>query len=330
MIIYGWGTKATPLGITDIRKCENCGNTGPWFVYEAKKQFKLYWIPVAQWNKHFAAVCPVCERTWKIPPENLQKVLAEGEKNNEERVFKIAAAILKSVAKVGGMQSKEWAKAVQLLVELSEHTLTKAKAEQLMREATAADIDPYLYEENDRFVLLGLAINVTLADGSIDAEEVKALEALAARLLLPVDAVQILINRLTGNEGGESGYSSAEETNAYKVLGLEPGVSVAEIRTAYRRLIRQHHPDLAAPAEREEATRISAQIVAAYDFLIGRVSDSGDKSSNRQKSQQKTSTTQNTPPPPPPPKSPKKNLCASCERKLEGHEKFCGFCGTKV
>ena len=37
-----------------------------------------------------------------------------------------------------------------------------------------------------------------------------------------------------------------------------------------------------------------------------------------------------TPPKPPPPPPPKTNVCSSCERRLEGHEKFCGHCGTKT
>ena len=40
--------------------------------------------------------------------------------------------------------------------------------------------------------------------------------------------------------------------------------------------------------------------------------------------------TEQPPPNPPPPPPPKTNVCSSCERRLEGHEKFCGHCGTKT
>ena len=344
MIFYGWGTKATPLGITDVKKCDRCGNSGPWLVYESKKQFKLYWIPVAQWNKHYAASCMTCPNTWEIPRENLDKVLAEGEKNNENRFIKTAAAILKSVAKVGGVQSQEWARAIEHLISISDDTISRQEADKFLREATQTEIDPHLFEESDRFVLLSLAIDVTMADGTIDLEEIKALESLAARLLLPVEAVQILIDRLTG-EDSEMGRNSAETARSYQVLGLEPGASPAEIRSAYKRLMRQHHPDLAAPADRDEATIRSQEIIAAYHHLIGQIDGKSQTSSGqsqpppRQDSpppRQDPPKTQSNPPPKPPSKSPdpgkpKYIFCGNpeCKEKLSETTKFCGKCGHR-
>lgn len=43
----------------------------------------------------------------------------------------------------------------------------------------------------------------------------------------------------TASEGGRM-----TEAEAYRVLGIEPGASVDEVRAAYRRLIRRVHPDL--------------------------------------------------------------------------------------
>ncbi len=34
------------------------------------------------------------------------------------------------------------------------------------------------------------------------------------------------------------------EAEAYRILGLEPGASIGEVRDAYRRLMRRVHPDL--------------------------------------------------------------------------------------
>ena len=152
MIFYQWGTKATPLGITDIKKCDRCGNSGPWLVYESKKQFKLYWIPVAQWNKHYAASCMTCPNTWEIPRENLDRILAEGEKNNENRFIKAAAAILKSVAKVGGMQSKEWARAIEHLISISDDTISRHEADNFLREATRRDLLPRVCAILQRYI----------------------------------------------------------------------------------------------------------------------------------------------------------------------------------
>lgn len=57
----------------------------------------------------------------------------------------------------------------------------------------------------------------------------------------------------------------------HNVLGLAPGASAAAIKAAWRRLARQHHPDLAGnTAERRAATGRMAEINAAYADLRGR------------------------------------------------------------
>lgn len=57
----------------------------------------------------------------------------------------------------------------------------------------------------------------------------------------------------------------------HAVLGLAPGASAAAIKAAWRRLAREHHPDLAANAsERRAATRRMAEINAAYADLRGK------------------------------------------------------------
>jgi curved DNA-binding protein CbpA len=54
----------------------------------------------------------------------------------------------------------------------------------------------------------------------------------------------------------------------HAVLGVAPGASVATVKAAWRRLAREHHPDLTAnAAERRAATRRMAEINAAYAEL---------------------------------------------------------------
>jgi curved DNA-binding protein CbpA len=55
----------------------------------------------------------------------------------------------------------------------------------------------------------------------------------------------------------------------YEVLGVERGASQAAIKAAWRRLARQHHPDVVGPdtAATRAATRLMAQINAAYEAL---------------------------------------------------------------
>jgi molecular chaperone DnaJ len=44
---------------------------------------------------------------------------------------------------------------------------------------------------------------------------------------------------------------------ALAVLGLGPGAAMTDVRAAYRRLVRQHHPDVAGPGETAEAARLT-------------------------------------------------------------------------
>jgi hypothetical protein len=55
---------------------------------------------------------------------------------------------------------------------------------------------------------------------------------------------------------------SPDEARA--VLGVGPSASPREIRSAYRRLVRSHHPDVAGPAGTERATRV----IEAYRVLV--------------------------------------------------------------
>lgn len=64
----------------------------------------------------------------------------------------------------------------------------------------------------------------------------------------------------------------------HAVLGIAPGSSQATVKAAWRRLAREHHPDLAATAaERRAATRRMAAINAAYAELRSRPATGGSR-----------------------------------------------------
>ena len=54
-------------------------------------------------------------------------------------------------------------------------------------------------------------------------------------------------------------------SDPYKVLGISPGASDEEIKTAYRKLAKKYHPDL-NPGNEAAARRMN-EINAAYDQL---------------------------------------------------------------
>jgi curved DNA-binding protein CbpA len=56
-------------------------------------------------------------------------------------------------------------------------------------------------------------------------------------------------------------------TDPYSVLGVSPTATHAEITHAYRRRLREHHPDLRSRESNSEADERLRQILAAYALL---------------------------------------------------------------
>ena len=65
--------------------------------------------------------------------------------------------------------------------------------------------------------------------------------------------------------GPGDGSRSRDEMKALSVLGLESDVEYRQVRTAYRRLAKEHHPDLKQGDK--EAEKRFREIQAAYDVL---------------------------------------------------------------
>lgn len=60
---------------------------------------------------------------------------------------------------------------------------------------------------------------------------------------------------------------TVQAIDAYAVLGVAHDATAAEIKAAHRALVRRHHPDLASPADRAEATRRVQEINVAYGLV---------------------------------------------------------------
>jgi DnaJ-domain-containing protein 1 len=94
--------------------------------------------------------------------------------------------------------------------------------------------------------------------------------------LSPEEAARRAAEEETGNSGFRQsaqwkwagpgdGTRSRDEMKALSVLGLESDVEYREVRSAYRRLAKEHHPDLKQGDK--EAEKRFREIQAAYDVL---------------------------------------------------------------
>ncbi len=67
--------------------------------------------------------------------------------------------------------------------------------------------------------------------------------------------------------GFEEATRIVADESPYSILGISPGATFAEIKTAYRKMAMLHHPDK-HPNNQKEATAIMQKIIAAYTVLI--------------------------------------------------------------
>lgn len=124
----------------------------------------------------------------------------------------------------------------------------------------------------------------------------------SARRLSPSDPHLIMLQQKI-----EKTIHSVTHKDYYEILGLEKGASPEAIRKAYRRLVREYHPD---KNKEPDAEQRFLDIVEAYEVLsdpeLRAVYDEGrdiaDFMERRKRQQQEAQSQRPQPPPPPPPK----------------------------
>ena len=90
-------------------------------------------------------------------------------------------------------------------------------------------------EYSQRLQLLNFLVMIAKADGHVDPTEVTALKQCASWMGLSASEVDSMLN-----------LDHDDLESAYKVLGVSPDATDAEVKKAYRRLALEHHPDKVA------------------------------------------------------------------------------------
>jgi DnaJ like chaperone protein len=114
--------------------------------------------------------------------------------------------------------------------------------------------------------VLAALFYIARSDGPVTRGELPVLQGIHQRFGLDAAAWE----RAKGGKSGSQVQQQQKVDDAYVTLGLTPGATDEEVRLAWRKLMRENHPDsLAArgvpPEFVERATRKVAEINAAWD-----------------------------------------------------------------
>ena len=209
--------------------------------------------------------------------------------------FKTAFTLMGKIAKADGRVSEQEVQHVEkFMTQLNMSPAHRKQAIDHFKAGSKADFDiePLIAEFNTATVqspnlkqmLMVYLARVALADGQLHQDEASLMQDIAQQLGYSPQAFAQLMAMLQGQDqfagggyqggaGGMGGYTSAGAIeSAYQALGVTKDNSDAEIKKAYRRLIREYHPDKLMDqglpeAMIKEATERSQEIQAAYDFI---------------------------------------------------------------
>lgn len=134
-------------------------------------------------------------------------------------------------------------------------------------------------QKNLLLMFMEIQLTAAFADGELSHKEHKLLQMIADRLGIRrmeyqkiEERVRISMQSYSDTEIGDRTFSESTVRDAYSLLGVENSASDREVKSAYRRLLSQHHPDkLVSKGLPEEmmkmATQKTHEIRQAYEII---------------------------------------------------------------
>ena len=210
--------------------------------------------------------------------------------------FKTAFTLMGKIAKADGRVSEQEIKHVEtFMTQLNMSPAHRKKAIEHFKVGSQQGFDiTIVIQEFNRVtaaspnlkqMLMVYLVRVALADGQLDANETSLIREIAQQLGYSPEQFDQLMAMLQGQDqfsggsyqqghsAGMGGYTSAGALKAaYQALGVTKDNTDAEIKKAYRRLVREYHPDKlmgqGLPEDMiKEATERSQEIQTAYDLI---------------------------------------------------------------
>jgi len=117
---------------------------------------------------------------------------------------------------------------------------------------------------------MGFLIQLAFVDGSVSENEDKVLQSIAAALEFDPKAYHHIFDQFEQMFKHVQPKQSLED--AYKILGVSESDDMATIKKAYRKLVRQYHPDIIKSQGKDEsymkeATEKTQEINQAYELI---------------------------------------------------------------
>lgn len=215
----------------------------------------------------------------------------------EELFFETVFKLMGFIAKADGRVSEEEvAQAEQHMAQMNLHPDLRSQAIDYFKVGASGEfeMDELLTRFNTiarrlpslRQTVITYVINIALADGKLDPAEETALSRIAQALGFSAFAFKHLLAMLRAQanfqQQGQGGYrqqgayqqpTRADELKlAYEALGVEPDVTDAALKKAYRKLMSENHPDKlmgqGVPKDMVDlATERAKNIQTAYDLI---------------------------------------------------------------
>lgn len=189
------------------------------------------------------------------------------------QAFVIAVIVLGAkMAKADGVVTRDEVDTFKRVFEVPAESVHAVAAIFNRAKADAEGFEPYARQIAAMFAgqpavleeLLDSLFLIAMADGVMHEAELGYLRQVCALFGLS-DRV---FDRLRATHVGISG----GELDPYAVLGVEPGADDGEVKSTYRRLVREHHPDrLIAEGMPEEFVEVANQRLAAINTAYDRI-----------------------------------------------------------
>lgn len=77
LFLFGWGKNAKIIAYLGIIKCGHCKNYSHFHLYETYNNIKLYFVPVAKFNKKYIMACDTCQAGIELNENQRLKILQE-------------------------------------------------------------------------------------------------------------------------------------------------------------------------------------------------------------------------------------------------------------